>query len=99
VSIPGGAVTVFSVWAYSREPAVEIPFQYLQSVPPYDERQLRLSTLDALNRLMPDGEKFPDDRANRRPNIPLVRVLGKAGVQADFEQIIQEIVANLRAYR
>ncbi len=96
VTLQTGDVTVFSVWAYSREPAVEVNFQYLQSLPPYDERQMRLSTLDALNRLMPDGEKFPDDRADRRPNLQLVKVFGKPGTLADFQQIIQEIVANLR---
>lgn len=96
VTLPAGDVTVLSVWAYSREPAVEVTFQYLQSVSPYDERQLRLSTLDALNRLMPDGEKFPDDRADHRPNLPLVRVLGKPGALVDFQQIIQEIIDNLR---
>lgn len=97
VTLPTGDLTVFSVWAYSRQPAVEVTFQYLQSVPPYDERQLRLSTLDALNRLMPDGEKFPDDRADRRPNLPLVKALGKPEALGNFQQIIQEIVANLRA--
>jgi TIR domain-containing protein len=99
VALPIGDVTIFSVWAYSREPAVEVAFRYLQSVSPYDERQLRLSTLDALNRLMPDGEKFPDDRADRRPNLALVKVLGEPGKLADFQQIIQEIVDNLRASR
>lgn len=89
--------TVFSLWAYSRQPAVEVSFRSLQWVPPYDERQMRLSTLDALNRLMPDDKKFPDDRADRRPNLPLVEVLGAPDALATFKQIVQEIIDHLRS--
>ncbi|MBZ0295033.1 MAG: toll/interleukin-1 receptor domain-containing protein [Anaerolineae bacterium] len=89
-------VTVFSIWAYSRQPAVQIPFQYLQVAPPYDEQQLRLSTLDALNRLMPDGEQFPDEKAEGRPGLPLVAALAAPDALEDFKQIIKEMIDNLR---
>ena len=91
-----GEVTVFSIWAYSRQPAVQIPLQYLQYAPPYDEHQLRLSTLDALNRLLPEGQHFPDEKADLRPSLPLVAVLGSADALADFHRIAQEIMDNLR---
>lgn len=88
--------TVFSVWAYSRQPAVEVPLQYLQNHPPYDEHQLRLSTLDALNRLMPDGEKFPDGKADLRPNLPLSRAFASPESIDAFTQVVAEIAENLR---
>lgn len=90
-------VTVLSLWAYSRQPAVEVAFRYLQYAPPYDERQLRLSTLDAINNLMPDGKKFPDDRADRRPHLPLIEVLATPDALKTFKAIIQEIIDNLRS--
>lgn len=90
-------VTVLSLWAYSRQPAVEVAFRYLQYAPPYDERQLRLSTLDAINKLMPDGKKFPDDRAERRPHLPLIETLGTPDALKAFKSIIQEIIDNLRS--
>ncbi len=96
IVIDSGAVTVFSIWAYSRQPAVQIPLQYLQVAPPYDEPHLRLSTLDALNRLLPADAHFPDEKANLRPNLPLVATLGRAEALADFQQIIHEIIHNLR---
>ncbi len=91
-----GEVSVFSVWAYSRQPGVEVPFQYLQNHPPYDERQLRLSTLDALNRLLPDGERFPDEKADLRPTLPLARAFATPQALDAFSQLVTEIAGNLR---
>jgi hypothetical protein len=92
-----GDVTVFTVWAYSRQPSVEVPLQYLQNHPPYDERQLRLSTLDALNHLMPAGEGFPDDKADLRPNLPLARAFAAPDSIDVFTRLVAEIVSNLRS--
>lgn len=89
-------MTIFSIWAYSRQPAVQIPFQYLQVAPPYDEPQLRLSTLDALNRLMPEGEQFPDEKAEGRPGLPLAHALAAPDALEDFKHIIKEMIDNLR---
>ena len=96
VRLKNGDVTVFSVWAYSRQPSVEVPLQYLQNHPPYDERQLRLSTLDALNRLLPDSERFPDDKADLRPNLPLARAFSTPEAMDTFTQLVAEITDNLR---
>jgi hypothetical protein len=96
VRLKNGDVTVYSVWAYSRQPSVEVALQYLQNHPPYDERQLRLSTLDALNRLMPAAEKFPDDKADLRPNLPLARAFASPNSIDHFTQLVVEIVGNLR---
>ena len=88
---------LIGMWAYSRQPAVDVAFRYLQNAPPYDERQLRLSALDALNQLMPDGKKFTDDWAERRPHLPLVEVLGTPDALKTFKSIIQDIIDNLRS--
>ena len=92
LTLNGGEVTIFSVWAYSRQPAVQVMLQYLQLAPPYDERQLRLSTLDALNRLMRPAEQFPDDKAEGRPGLPLATALADPAALADFRQIVKEII-------
>lgn len=87
-------VTVFSVWAYPRQPAVQVQFQYLVAYPPYDSQSLRLSTLRSLSRLMP--EPFLDERADRRPTLPLDVALGSAEKLETFKQIAAEIIDNLR---
>jgi hypothetical protein len=97
VMVEGNLVTVFAVWAYSRQPAAEVPFFYLRRVPPYDERQLRLSTLDALNRLLPPGELFADEKADLRPSLSLVPILSTPQAREQFKAIISEIVENLRS--
>ncbi|MCC6613933.1 MAG: toll/interleukin-1 receptor domain-containing protein [Anaerolineae bacterium] len=91
---PGGVV-VFSVRAYRRQPAVEIPLQYWMSFPPYDEQKEREAVLKALNALLPDGEAFELDRADRRPNLPLVRALSTDKNLKAFERIMREVIARL----
>jgi hypothetical protein len=96
VKLKQGEVSVFSVWAYSRQPGVEVPLQYLQNHPPYDERQLRLSTLDALNRLLPNGERFADEKADLRPTLSLTHAFAAPPALDSFTQLVNEIADNLR---
>ena len=91
---PGGLV-VFSVRAYRRQPAVEVPLQYWMSFPPYDEQKERKAVLKSLNKLMPKGEAFELDRANRRPNLPLVRALSTGENFKAFERIMSEVIRRL----
>ena len=93
---PGG-VTVFSVRAYPRQPSVEVPLQYLVNFPPYDDRARRLEVLRALNALMPPDQPFAEDRADRRPNLPLTQALATPRALTTFLALISEIVDNLRA--
>lgn len=86
-------VAVFSLWAYARQPAVQVNFQYLMEFSPYLSKTVRRSTLHSLNRLMP--EPFLDERADRRPTLPL-SVLGTAENLETFKQIAAEIIDNLR---
>lgn len=92
---PGG-VTVYSVRAYRRQPAVEVPLQFLISFPPYDARDVRLRLLGELNQFMGAGEQFDDHRADRRPNVPLV-ALATDDALAQFLALIGGIVTTLRA--
>lgn len=89
--------TVFSLWAYKRQPAVQVQFQYLSSLPPYDDRRLRLSTLESLNALLPEGERLRKEQADRRPTLPLIPALNSAENLEGFQRIIAEIFDNLRS--
>jgi len=89
---PGG-VTVFSVRAYPKQPAVELPLQFLMNFPPYDTAEARLSLLRQLDRFMP--QPFEADRADRRPNVPLVAFSEDAALQS-FIDMIAGIVDTLR---
>lgn len=89
---PGG-VTVFSVRAYPKQPAVEVPLQFLMNFPPYDQRDARLRLLGALDQFV--VQPFADDRADRRPNIPLLS-LEEASAQQAFIDLIAGIVETLR---
>jgi hypothetical protein len=90
---PGG-VTVYSVRAYPKQPAVEVPLQFLMQFPPYDQRDARLRLLEALNQFM--DTPFADDRADRRPNVPLSALEEESALQA-FIDLIAGIVDTLRA--
>lgn len=87
-------VIAFTVWAYPRQPAVQIQFQYLAKHPPYDDTALRRSTLLSLNSLA--TKPFLLDQADRRPTLPL-HTLHTDGTLAQFLQIIEEIIDNLRS--
>ncbi len=88
--------TVFSVWAYARRPAAQVQFAYLRSFPPYNDADLRRSTLHSLNRLMPDGGQLDDGRADRRPTFPLSALDSAEALEA-FKQIMAEMMDNLRS--
>lgn len=93
---PGG-VLVFSLRAYRRQPAVEIPLGYFMEFPPYDDRKARLDVLRSLNALLPAGiDPFEDARADRKPNVPLIPVLATADNLAAFQQILTGIIDHLR---
>ncbi|MEP7292974.1 MAG: toll/interleukin-1 receptor domain-containing protein [Chloroflexota bacterium] len=90
---PGG-VTVFSVRAYPKQPAAELPLQFLMPFPPYDQPVERLRLLRALDQFAP--QPFADDRADRRPNIPLASLTEESALQA-FIDLIAGIIETLRA--
>jgi hypothetical protein len=92
--LDGVEVTVCSVWAYPRRPAVQIQFQYLADHPPYDDAELRRSTLKSLNRLT--DQTLMEDKADRRPTIPLQALAG-SDTLALFVEIMAEIIDNLRS--
>jgi hypothetical protein len=92
--IGAGGVTVFAVRAYAKQPAVEVSLQYLMNFPPYNERAKRLQLLELLNQFV--SQPFADDRADRRPNVPLTALAEEPALQA-FIDLIAGIVATLRA--
>lgn len=94
--VGAGGVIIFSVRAYAQQPAIELPLQYLENFPPYNDRQQRIALLQALNRLMPDNEQFPEGKADLRPNLPIALTMDKAESLEAFKEIILDVVNNLR---
>ena len=94
LSVGPGGVTVFSVRAYAKQPAVEVALQFLMNFPPYDDRDQRLRLLRRLDPFV--AAPFADDRADRRPNVPLT-ALSDAADRQRFIDLIAEIVTALRA--
>jgi hypothetical protein len=93
---PGG-VLVFSLRAYRRQPAVEIPLGYFVEFPPYDDRRARLDVIRSLNALLPAGiDPFDDARADRKPNVPLIPALADAESLAAFRAVLTGIIDHLR---
>lgn len=93
---PGG-VQVFSVRAYARQPAVEVPLQYLLDFAPYDQRDERMRVLGALNHLMPPNDQFSEEKADKRPNLPLVSAFATPDQLTSFQKVVEEIITRLRA--
>jgi hypothetical protein len=89
-------ITLFSLWAYPRQPAVQVNMQSLSAIAPYTDRALRRSTLESLNQLLPDTERHMADKAERRPTFPLSAFDTADGLET-FKQILAEIIDNLRA--
>ncbi|MDX1991950.1 MAG: toll/interleukin-1 receptor domain-containing protein [bacterium] len=96
VRVNGHLVNLFSVWAYNRQPAVQLYFQFLMDYPPYDQARLRLSTLHSLNRLLDEDSRILDDKADRRPTLPLT-AFNRAEKLEAFQEILAEIIDNLRS--
>jgi hypothetical protein len=97
VTVAGGEVTLFSVWAYRQRPAAEVPLQYLSAAPPYDQRAQREAALARLNALLPEGERFATDRADKRPGLPLAGTLEDAARREAFLALMGDMAAALRA--
>jgi hypothetical protein len=91
---PGG-VTVFSVRARRRQPSVEVPLQYWANFPPYDDAAARTVVLEALNRLMPERERFDATRAELRPNLPLARALHTDECLSAFQDVMRDVIERL----
>lgn len=93
---PGG-VLIFSVRAFPKQPAVEVPMQYFKDFPPYDDAERRLDVLRRFNALMPANEQLDESRADKRPTLPLATTLGQDGHLDQFIVIMSEIVRDLKA--
>lgn len=89
-------ISVFSILAYLRHPAVQVPFDYLRKYPPFTRKENRLKILKELETLLPDDEHFERDRADRRPTIPLEYLLGDAERLEKFKDILSNIVNDLQ---
>ena len=90
-------VTVFSLLAYLRHPAVQIPFDYLRKYPPFTRRGERVRMLKRLETLLPPEDGFDPERADRRPTIALSYLLGSADRLETFKDTVLTIVRSLEA--
>ncbi len=91
-----GGVIAYSLRAYPRQPAVEVPLQYFMEFPPYDNRDERLAVLHALNDLLPKSDRLHDDRADRKPSVPLA-VLSDPANYAALQRVLKTLITTLRA--
>ena len=64
--------------------------------PPYDDREQRLKILGALNALLPKGDRLHDDRADRKPSVPLAALRDSANYAA-LQQLLRGLMTTLRA--
>lgn len=94
VNVGDALLTLFSVWGFPRQPAVQIQFQYLADYAPYDDPRLRRSTLASLNRLL--RTPLHEDKADRRPTFPLDAAFDTAEKLEEFESIMAEMIETLR---
>lgn len=92
-------ITVFSVLAYMRNPAVQIPLDYLMRYPPITRRRVRLNLLKRLNKLLPEGDELGERRADRRPTLSLLSAFDNADQLEQFEGIISDMMEMLRSGR
>lgn len=96
VDVANKEVTVFSLLAYLRHPAIQIPFDYLRKYPPFTTKKKRLEVLKQLETLLPNNEGFDAERIDRRPTIPLEYLSGDTDRLEKFKQIISQIAEDLK---
>jgi len=89
-------VTIFSVWAYRNQPKAQVHFAWMRDHVPYDDDDMRQSTLLSLNRLT-EEKLFIAEQADRRPTLPLIPALDTDAERDYFKQVIAEIIDNLRS--
>ncbi|MCU0515012.1 MAG: toll/interleukin-1 receptor domain-containing protein [Anaerolineae bacterium] len=90
----GHSLTVFSLLAYMRHPALQIPLDYLSKYPPYTDPAQRLAVLERLNALLPPDERFPPQRP--RPTLTLATALDTAEELEAVQVLLLEMMAALR---
>lgn len=95
-TVQDNSVTVFSILAYLRHPSVQIPLDYLRKYPPFKTKASRQIILRQLEQLLPDGEGFEADRADRRPTIALDYLITDRARLQQFKTIIAEIAHQLK---
>ena len=96
INLKHARVTVFSVWAYRRQPAAQIPLDRLAAFKPFDRRKVRAAALRRLNQVQPKAQRFKADKANGRPSVALHR-LSSAEKLESFKRVVQDIIRELRA--
>lgn len=96
VNLNGAMLTVFSVWAFRRRPAAQIPLDLLGAHKPFDRKRVRAATLRSLNRLLPKTQRFKARKARGRPSIALQQLSSAEALEA-FKCIVQGIIDELRA--
>lgn len=96
MNLNGAWLTVFSVWAYRRMPAAQIPLDKLAAHKPFSRKRKRAATLRRLNRLLPKAQRFNARKARRRPSIALQQLSSAETLEA-FKSIVQGIIDELRA--
>lgn len=95
VNCKGSPTTIFSVWAYRRNPSAQIPLDLLASHSPFSRRPVRRDILRQLNQLLPRKSRFPAKSSDRRPTFPL-RHLSDAEKLEGFKRISLHIAEELR---
>lgn len=96
VKVGDKAVIAFSLMAYMRNPAVQIPLDYLRRYPPFTEQANRLDIIMALNELLPPDETLDPQRADRRPTLSLLPTFATADKLELFKQLVASIMMDLR---
>jgi len=95
INLNGAWLTVFSVWAYPRVPAAQIPLDKLAARKPLNRKRNRAATLRKLNRLLPKAQRFKARKARGRPSIALQRLSSAETLEA-YKSIVQGIIDGLR---
>lgn len=88
-------LTVFSVWAYRRQPAAQVHLKALARHRPFDQPAARSEALAALNRLLPRAAQLKPAQSERMPTVPL-RCLSSAEKLEAFKAQLRAMMDALR---
>jgi hypothetical protein len=97
VNVNGKSLTIFSLLAYMRNPAVQIPFDYLAKYAPFTSLAHREATLKQLNALLPKADQLPQASASKRPSLTLLTAFNSDEALAKFKKLVEAMIAALKA--
>jgi hypothetical protein len=91
ILFPNSQLLLFALWTSGR---IEMQFQHMMRVPPFDDENRRRELIEKLNRI--NGVTIPTEKNEVRPSFDML-ALKAENERVEFTKIIEEAIEQVRA--